>query len=166
MSFCDRHLENILVVCIAWLRWSHRHLGLLSYPALRMVLVRERACNRLMLGIWLYYLTYAIEKPINPHEKPIVLTHYDHYTHCFSWTLPSDLLIHAPSPWILKTDMWRRCPLYKQVSKVCSRVSQRWLTVTIDRFIINLKNCEQSRETNDRSGKDILQFLWSTRGYR
>lgn len=48
MSFCDRHLENVLVVCIAWFRWSHRHLGLLSYPAPRMVLVRERACNRLM----------------------------------------------------------------------------------------------------------------------
>lgn len=31
--------------------------------------------------------------------------------------------------------------------------------MTIDRFIINLKNCEQSRETNDRSGKDICSFF-------
>ena len=31
--------------------------------------------------------------------------------------------------------------------------------MTIDQFIINLKNCEQSWKTNDRSGKDNCNFF-------
>ena len=31
--------------------------------------------------------------------------------------------------------------------------------MTIDQFIINLKNCEQSWKTNDRSGKDTCNFF-------
>ena len=43
---------------------------------------------------------------------------------------------------------------------MCSRVNQRGdVTVTIDQFIINFKNCKPSWETNDRSGKDICSFF-------
>lgn len=48
----------------------------------------------------------------------------------------------------------------KQVSKSVFQVNQRGdVTVTIDQFIINLKHCEPSWETNDRSGKDICNFF-------
>ena len=52
MSFCDRHLRNVLVVCVAWFRWRHRHLGLLSYPGPRMVLLEKEHVTD-WCSIWL-----------------------------------------------------------------------------------------------------------------